>query len=594
MIARLKPEVSETAARTQTAYLFHNLAAEATGAEAQKTPELVSSPGRRGFGGLNSTESSALWILSLLVGVLLLLVCANVANLLLARSVDRQRESAVRLALGAARGRLFRQHFIESGILALLGGAAGLALGYILARSIHLLFEPGRGAGSAFDLHISLRVLAYASGLSAFAAFLFGLAPALGAARVNLQHVLKAQTRSVTGRMRLPKILVCVQIALCLTALVAAGLLGRSLENLKSVEVGFDRANLAYASVNPRQAGYAQERIPEYMQRLQEELARIPGIVSVSPTEVRLLSGNGNFSRAVVPGRPVKIERGVVSAADSVTRNHVGDRFFETMRIPLVAGRTFELRDMQPKSSAVVVDQLFAERFFPNENPIGRRFGFSVQDPASRVIVGVVRNTHYSSLRTETPNLFDPLVPAEFRGTPHFAIRTTSDASRFAEPVRRAVAAVDPAVPLIAFRTHDDLINGLLRTERLLSFVSAAFGVVALVLAAIGLGGLLAYAVARRTNEIGVRMALGAAAGDVIAMVLRDSIWMVAAGIALGLPCAYAVGRLLQKSLFHLQPADPLTGVLAFAALLVVALLAAWIPARRAASIEPVIALRQD
>jgi predicted permease len=592
MVARLRPDVPEAAARAEIARLFRNML-ETTDADPKKIPELVARPGRRGFAGLGARDAGALQILMLLVGVLLLLVCANVANLLLARSVDRERESAVRLALGAARMRLFRQHWIESGILALLGGAAGLGLGYLLAQSIHLMFETGRGPGSAFDLHISLRVLAYTGALSVLTAFLFGLAPAVRAARVDLQHALKTHTRSVMGGgMRLPRALVCVQIALCLTALVAAGLLGRTLGNLRSVDVGFDRRNLAYATVNPSQAGYTPESVARYVERLRDELARIPGVAHVSLTEVRLLSGNGNFQALVIPGRASQARRG--GRPEGAALNHVDAGFFETMQIPLYAGRAFQPRDIHPLSDSVVVDELFVKRFFPNQNPIGRRIYLGSQDPAGQEIVGVVRDTLYNSLRNKpTANVFRPLVPSELGGAAHFAIRTSIDPNLLSGAVRRAVASIDPAVPLIAFRTQDDLIDALLRTERLLSFVSGAFGVVALALAAIGLGGLLAYAVARRTNEIGVRMVLGAAAGDVVQMVLRDSLWMVAGGIVLGLPCAYAVGRVLKTSLFQLEPVDPLTGALAFAVLLAVALMAAWMPAQRAARIEPVIALRE-
>jgi predicted permease len=594
MMARLRPDVPEAAAGAEAARLFRNLI-ETPGADPKSLPELVSMPGRRGLDGLNSKDSNALRILTLLVGVLLLLVCANVANLLLAKSVDRQRESAVRLALGASRSRLFRQYWIESGFLAMLGGAAGLGLGYLLAQSLHMLFEAGRGPGSAFDLHISLRVLSYTAALSVITAFLFGLAPAVRAARVDLQHALKTQTRSVMGgRMRLPRALVCAQIALCLSALVAAGLLGRTLGNLKGLDVGFDRRNLAYATINPSQAGYTAESMPGYTERLREQLARIPGVTGLSRVEVRLVSGNGNFAHIAVPGQAVHSRIGIIAPFEGATLNHVDEAFFTTMRIPLLVGRTFEPRDFREHADLAVVDETFARRFFPNQNPIGQRFYFGSHDRDGHVIAGVVRATRYRDLRGElVPNVFQPLAPSEYRGSAHFAMRTSIDPKLLAEAVRRAVASVDPAVPLIAFRTQDELIDGVLRTERLLSFVSGAFGVVALALAAIGLGGLLAYAVARRTNEIGVRMALGAAAGDVIGMVLRDSLWMVAGGILLGLPCAYAVGRVLKTSLFQLQPVDPLTSAFAFATLLAVALLAAWIPARRAARIEPVIALRE-
>jgi predicted permease len=596
-IGRLKPGVTENAARTQIADLFRNLAAPVgSKIESNKIPELISLPGRRGFGALNPRDTSALWILMLLVGVLLLIVCMNVANLLLSRSVGKQRESAVRLALGAARTRLFRQHLIESGVFAVLGGCAGLAFGYILARSIHLLFEAGRDAGSAFDLHLDQRILCFTAALSIVTAFLFGLAPAFRAARADLNDVLKAQTRSVVGgRLRLPSVLVSIQVALCLTALVAAGLLGRSLENLRWVNIGFDRDNLSYATVNPWQAGYSAERVDPYVGRIRDELARLPGVLRVSPVEVRLLSGNGNASSVSILGRPSSTAPGIANPAESAFINHVGDGFFETLGIPLLAGRAIDARDIRPNADAVVVDELFAHHFFPNQNPLERRFGLNVNESNKYRIVGVVADSRYRNLRNQPlPTVYLPYVPGDFVHSIHFAIRAKIDSVPLAQEVRKAVASVDPAVPLTEFHTQTALIDRLLRTERLLAFLSGAFGVVALTLAAIGIGGVLAYSVARRTNEIGIRMALGAARGDVVRMVLRDSISIIGAGIVLGLPCAYATGRILESELFRLMPLDPETAALSFVALLAIALLATWAPASRAARTEPMTALREE
>jgi predicted permease len=387
------------------------------------------------------------------------------------------------------------------------------------------------------------------------------------------------------GGLRLPRLLVSIQIALCLTALVAAGLLGRSLENLKWMDVGFERDNLAYASVSPPQAGYPVQRVGPYIDRVREELAGLPGVVRVSTVSTRLLSGGGNNGRVNLPGRPWNDE-------SRTNLNTVGDGFFDTLRIPLLSGRILDRRDMGPDAEAVVVDEAFAKRFFQNENPLGRRFGLDPKDNNRYEIVGVVGSTLYNSMRRDPyPTVYQPYRPG---GTIHFAIRSTMDTSRLAEAVRKAVASVDPAVPLTEFHTQTTLIDRLLRTERMLGFVSGAFGLVALTLAAIGLGGLLAYAVARRTNEIGVRIALGAAAGEVIRMVLRDSLWMVGAGILIGLPCAYAIARVLKTALFRLEPLDPRTAALSVFALLAVALVAAWVPARRAARIDPVIALREE
>jgi predicted permease len=272
--------------------------------------------------------------------------------------------------------------------------------------------------------------------------------------------------------------------------------------------------------------------------------------------------------------------------------NAVGEAFFETIGLPLLVGRTVRLDDVHPDSEAVVVDEFFVKQFFPDGNPLGRRFGIGPKDSGRYEIVGVVANSRYNSMRNAAvPNFYMPYHPG---GTVHFAIRTAMDASGMAEAVRRTIASVDPAVPLTEFHTQSGLIDRQLRPERLLSFVSAAFGLVALSLAAIGLGGLLAYFIARRTNEIGVRMALGASAIDVINLVLRDSMSIVLAGILLGLPCAYAIGRSLRSTLFRLEPLDPLTAVLSLAALLTVALAAAWVPARRAATINPLAALREE
>lgn len=361
------------------------------------------------------------------------------------------------------------------------------------------------------------------------------------------------------------------------------------------MNVGFDRENLSYASVNPSQAGYSPERLAPYVHRLREELARLPGVLRVSPVQVRLLSGNGNMSRVSIPGRASGIERGIVAATDAANRNAVGDGFFETLRIPLLEGRTFERRDFRPNAEAVVVDEIFARQFFPGKDPLGRRFGFDPRENSRYVIVGVVRDTLYNSLRSDPrPTAYEPFDPGDFRGPIHFAIRASIDSGRLAEEVRKAVASVDPAVSLTEFHTQTALIDRLLRTERLLSFVSGAFGLLAFVLAAIGLGGLLAYTVARRTNEIGVRMALGAISGDIVRMVLRDSLWMAGTGILIGLPCAYAIGRILKSALFKLQPLDLQTAALSFSALLAIAVLAAWIPARRAARIDPMTALREE
>ena len=381
----------------------------------------------------------------LLVGVLLLIVCVNVANLLLSRSVGKQRESAVRLALGAARTRLFRQHLIESAVLALLGGFAGLVFGYMLAQSIHLLFEAGRDASNAFNLRIDLRVLGYTAALSIATAFLFGLAPAFHSARADLNDALKAQARSVVGgRLRLPSLLVSIQVALCLSALVAAGLLGRSLENLKWTNIGFDRNNVAYATVNPWQAGYSAERVGPYVDRVRGELARLPGVLRVSLVEVRLLSGNGNASTVSIPGHSSSTAPGVMNPAQSAFLNHVGDGFFETLGIHLLAGRPIEGRDIRPHADAVVVDERFAHHFFPNQNPLGLRFGFNPKENDRYEIVGIVEDSLYNNMRNKPlPTVYLPYIPGEHVGACSFCgplqNRIGESHGKFEEPSPRSI-----------------------------------------------------------------------------------------------------------------------------------------------------------
>lgn len=593
--ARLKPGMHEASSIASLAGHFRKLAAE-DGMEASEIPQLVTLPGQRGFNTLNARDGRALLILFLLVGVLLLIVCANVANLLLSRSISRQRESAVRLALGAARGRLFRQHLTESLVLALFGGLAGIGLGYMFAQSIHTLFQTGRDVSNVFDLTPDRRVLGYTAALCIVTSLLFGLAPAMRAARSDLNDALKNQARSLMGgNIRLPRLLAVVQIALCLIALVSAGLLGRSLTKLQWTDIGYERENLAYASVNPSQAGYSAGRVHQYLERVREELERIPGVTSVSTTEVRLLSGNGNVARASLPGRPMQVRRGEIDMEYAVSLNKVGSGFFETMGIPLIEGRSIQRQDLRPDADAIVVDERFAARFFPGQSAIGRRFGLTLENNAQYEIVGVVQNTPYNSLRdTPLPALYQPYHSGAQKGPVHFVIRAGIPSDRLAESARRAIAAADAGVPVTEFHTQNSLIDRLLRTERLLGFVSAAFGAIALTIAAIGIGGVLAYTVARRRSEIGLRVALGASRGEISRMVLRDCFRMLALGTLIGLPGAWAAGQFLRTTLFHMQPMDPLTTGLSFIALLSIAGLAAWIPARRAASIDPMTALREE
>jgi predicted permease len=608
LLGRLAPGISGAAAASAMSPLFRGLVAETRGKEIEERLELVARPAARGlYTGSAEDVAQALWILMLLVGVLLLIVCANVANLLLSRSVKRRPESALRLALGPGRGRLVRQHLVETGMLTCIGGAAGLVLGSLLAQWIHTVFQTGQGPWAAFAVTLDWRVSAHALAISAMTALVFGLAPAWTAAHSELSDTLKIQSRSVLGGgIRLPKLLVSVQFALSFAALVAAGLLGRSLGNLYATNLGFDGEQLSFATVRPIQAGYPLARIGPYRERLQREIEAIPGVLGVAQLFTRPLEAENplNVSIDVPDGPPTQLAGGITNPAATAYASAGGPGFIDVLGLQLLAGRTLEPREGcpigqrfgAPAPSApcpVVIDQRFANVFFPGKTAVGQFFKSAGR---SYQVVGLVANARVGSLRAEArPTIYQQLdLFAMSVPTDHLAIRARIDSGALATSVRDAVARIDPSVPLVEFHTQSGLIDRQLRTERLLALVSGAFSLAALALAAVGLAGLLAYAVARRTNEIGIRMALGATRAQVRRMVLGDSLWMVGAGVLVGVPAAWGVGRFLKSQLFGLEPLDPSTALFALLALIVIAGVAALLPACRAARVSPLTALREE
>lgn len=590
MMARPKAGVSQNQAIQELAVLFQRLVVPpGLKIEADEIPKLMAISGQHGVDPIPTDESRALWIVFVLVGLILLIVCANVANLLLSRAVARQRESAVCLALGAARHRLFRQYLTESLLLAGFGGCAGLFLSFLLANALHSFIRQDMGIGG-FDLHSNIQVLGFTCLASLTTALLCGVAPAWMLARSSVHNTLKANSRTVlTGRLRLPRLLVIAQVALSFTVLIAAGLLARSLTNLRNVNVGFNRANLVYASVNPWSAGYQPEHVNGYVEQLRRALAAIPGVMRVAIVEERPLSGDRNGTWVNIPGRPF-------SLSDGVLMNHVSDGFFETLGIPLIAGRTFSPADMNKNSDAVIVNDLFARRFYGNRNPLGEQLGVGPHPTTRYRIIGVVKNSrHYSLREPDGPAIFWPYNAASRPGwRVSFVFRTAVSTGQLARAFRQVARNIDPAVPVIAIESQTQLIDSRMRSERLLSIFATAFGILALVLSAIGLLGLLAYMVARRTNEIGVRMALGAGRGSIAILVLRDALALLLAGLAVGLPGTLWMGRILKHTLFQLSPADPVTALLVIAIMTFVAALSSWIPASRAARVDPMLALREE
>jgi predicted permease len=598
LFGRLDPAIPEDTARQRLESALQGFGAQlapgaAPGAAADALPRVTITPAPRGFdGALEAGEVEALWVLQLLVGLLLLIVCANVANLLLSRSVSVQRDSSLRLALGASRGRLVQKSLIESATLALFGGIVGLGLGYVLALTIHDIFRTGRDAGLRFDLVIDWRMVALVVGLSLITTLLFGLAPAARAMRAGVNDMLKTQARSVGGAgMRLPRFLVSMQLALCLAALTSAGLLARSLDNFAALDLGIDTPNISYATVNPSIAGYAPARLGPYIDTVRDRLQALPGVDAVSVMNRRILDGAFSISLVRLPESPP----GPLDIFDPSDAAHVvgaGAGAFDTLGISLLRGRNLDSGD----NDSAVVDERFVEQFLGGGQVLGRRF--SIRQGTELTVVGVSRNVPWGRIRErDFPVIYTSAGSgnlAAFGGRIHFAIHSSMDPADLAVAVRAAIGEIDPAVPMTEFMAQETLIDRLLRVERLLAFVSGSFGVWALILAAMGLAGLLTYAAARRTGEIGVRMALGASPGHVIGMMLRDSFSMVAIGMLIGIPCAWGIGNILESMLFELAPTDVRSFALALGVLALVALAATWLPAKRAAGIDPMNALREQ
>jgi predicted permease len=523
-----------------------------------------------------------------------------VANLLLARASARQREMAVRLAIGATRARILQQLLVESVLLAALGGVAGLAIATGGADFL-LGFFRDPDSVLTFSAKPDLRVLAFTLIVSLATGLSFGLVPALQAARPALAPTLKNEAGAVAGGSseRLRKGLVIAQVALSLLLLIGAGLFIRSLRNLMTVNAGYDTTHLISFSVDPGMNGYEGVRSKQFARTMLEQIQRLPGVASAGFTGVGLLTG-GSWNSAMT------IEGGSARPGDRVVthNNPISPGYFTTMGMKIVAGRDFDARDenMEPvprdsRPTVVIVNQTFVKRYIGDRTPLGVRIGFG-RDPGTPTpieIVGVVSDAKYRSLRGETePQAFFALLASPDVGGFTMYVRTKTAPDAMFPALRRVVQEIDPNLPLYAMQTFDTRIERSVSNERLIASLSAVFGVLATVLAMIGLYGVMAYTVARRTREIGIRIALGALSRDIAGMILRDVTLLVAAGLAIGLPATWALGRYVENQLFGITAADPATTAAAAAVLASVAALAGLIPARRAARINPVRALRYD
>ena len=613
LMARLKPGAAMERARAQLEGAFQQSVVEhrsvrqaqslASGRrplpnlEPQDYPRLAVDSGSQGELDSRRTLAPQLYLLFGVVGLVLLIACANVANLLLARAALRQREIAVRLALGAGRSRLIRQLLTESVLLALLGAVCGVVFALWIKDVLLAVSAWGGERMEALHPQLDPRVLGFTVLLSLVTGILFGLVPAWRATRVDLTPALKESGRNSSGiaRSRLSKGLVITQIALSFLLLAGAGLMLRTLNNLQNTDAGFDRRNLLLFTVAPGQLGYKGERLADLYRRLLTELDSVPGARGVTCSSEALLSTGFWDQSLFIAGAPIAnnsdnqpIENG------SALSLGVRENFLETMGIPLLQGRTMRSQDDERAPRIAVVNQAFAKEFFPGENPIGKRFGFEAGAANQIEIVGLSADAKYTSLRDEIkPTVYFPWSQDvdEFRYLA-FEIRAAIEPSLLVPAVREAVRRVESNLPVNEVKTQIEQSDETLRTERLYARLLSFFGALALLLAGIGLYGVLAYAVAQRTQEIGIRVALGAQSGDVLRLVIGQGILLALLGVVIGIGGAFGSTRLLQTMLYGVDATDSLTFAVIAGVLLLVVLLACWIPARRAARVDPLVALR--
>ena len=554
-------------------------------------PTLAADPGGQGENDRRRLYAESLRILMGLVGVLLLVASANVASLLVARGSARRREIALRLALGASRGRVVRQLLGESALLAFGGTAVGILLAY-WSRGLLRGLRQFNGDPAILDLPLDGKVLAFTVVVTAGTALLFGLAPALRAARVDLTTEFQGGTRLLgsRARSRFGQALMVVQIALSLVLLISAGLFVRTLRNLEQAASGFNTQGLALFRIEATPAGYPREAFTMLQLRLQDRLEQVPGTRAATFSRVPLLAGTRSNRRTIIPGYTPP-----AGTSMNINVNGVAPNFFTALEIPLLLGRSFTARDDENAPRVAVVSHAFVRRYLGGADPVGRRitFGASPNAPASEMeIVGVARDAKYTTVREAEPVTIYLPAPQMLEGVANYYVRTAGDPAAIGPAIRAAVRDVDPMLPVIDFRTQEQHIERRNAQERLFAQLSGFFGVAALILACVGLYGLMSYLVQQRTGELGLRLALGAVPAQVLRMVLRESFALVAAGLVLGFAVAFTLGRFVESMLFGLTAADPMTYAVVAGVLVAVTLLASLNPARRAARVDPLTALR--
>jgi predicted permease len=600
LVGRLSKGATRLQAQTATTVALQQVLRDSAGSEltTERAREIQAAhvelvDGAGGISGLRAVYSAPLRVLLVVVGLVLLIACANVGNLLLSRAAARRGEIAVRAALGASRARLTRQLLTESLLLATLGAACGVLLAKWLANALLVTV-----ASRTTPLHAQLdaRVLAFTAAITVLTGVVFGLAPALQARRTDLVTALKAGSRSVVSTRRwlgAAEMLVAGQIAVSLVLLVGASLFARSLLNLEGQPLGFDREHVLLARINPRMAGYSPTTVEPLYRKLYDRLAALPGIRSATLARYSPLGGGRSANAGRVEGYSPQPGEGV-----SLETVLVGPSYPETLGMPLVRGRSIGLQDGLGAPKVAMVNEAFVRSFFPVQNPLGRHFGVDGSTGATDIeIVGVLRDVQFQNVREPVrPVVFTALLQehTQFALDCEIEVRTIGDPAAAARELRAAVADVDRSLPISDVKTLREQVASAFNSQRLAARFVSAFSGLALLLACVGLYGVVAHAVARRTTEIGLRLALGARSRDVLWMILGDTFTLVVAGLVVGIPSAYAAGRLVSSQLYGLNGGDPWSFAFAATVMSVVALIAGLLPARRAARVDPMIALRME
>lgn len=556
--------------------------------------KVLMEPAGNGFSQMRRDYGTALIVLMCMVGLVLLISCFNVANLLVARAVARQKEIAVRLAVGASRWQLLRQLLVESLLLSAAGGVAGLFLAVATIQML-LHFLPASEAPLMLRADPDLRILAFNGGLAVLTGLLFGLAPAVQSLRLDLWNALKDVVGAVSGtggNVRFRKVLVTAQVAFSFLLLAGAGLFARTLFNLKQTNPGFHEIHrLITFQVDPALNGYTKARMETFYRELLANIRAVPGVTAASYGIVPVLSGDEWDSTMSVEGHEIKDGEDM-----QAFMNGVSDEYWKTMGIRLIGGRDFNQMDDGDKRKVAIVNQKFATHFFGKQSPLGRHIAFGDKPKKLDIeIVGLTADTLYEGPREGVHRqVFLPFLHIDYPAGVVFYVRTSTEAEPMYAMLRGKVRDLDPAMPVFQMKTLGRQLDDTLSTERLVATLSAGFGLLATVLAAIGLYGVMAFVVARRTKEIGLRMALGAPQTQVVWMVLRETLVLVAAGLAIGVPSALLLSKYVSTQLFGVKPTDLTAAAAALVVLSVVAVGAGFLPARRASEIDPIQALRYE